>query len=210
MERRMRHRFTALLPLATLAAAVAALAPAPAQGAMQSTELSRNLCQTTGGGRFVEIPGFPGEWIDQRLIRDIRWMRRKFNIFITDGYSTSPAHSANGEHPRGLATDIVPYFSRGGTWQQIDDLAEHTEPAQNQPRPPWRWVGWDGDAGHGWGDHLHLSWSHSDTPFGQPARVVYTRRCPREGLAKYAQASPGFSSRALETEIAPAVPEPDE
>jgi hypothetical protein len=46
---------------------------------------------------------------------------------------------------------------------------------------PWRWVGWNGDPGHGRGDHLHLSWSHSDTDPEHPARVVYTRRCPRSG-----------------------------
>ena len=39
-------------------------------------------------------------------------------------------------------------------------------------------VGWNGDAGHGRGDHLHLSWSHSETKPKTPARVVYTRKCP--------------------------------
>jgi hypothetical protein len=46
---------------------------------------------------------------------------------------------------------------------------------------PWRWVGWNGDAGHGRGNHLHLSWSHSPSKPGHPARVVYTRRCPKSG-----------------------------
>ena len=27
--------------------------------------------------------------------------------------------------------------------------------------PPFRWVGYEGDAGHGCGNHLHLSWNHS-------------------------------------------------
>ena len=27
--------------------------------------------------------------------------------------------------------------------------------------PPFRWVGYDGDAGHGCGNHLHLSWNHA-------------------------------------------------
>ena len=32
------------------------------------------------------------------------------------------------------------------------------------PRPPFRWVGYDGDAGHGCGNHLHLSWNHARRP----------------------------------------------
>ena len=30
--------------------------------------------------------------------------------------------------------------------------------------PPFRWVGYDGDAGHGCGNHLHLSWNHAIAP----------------------------------------------
>jgi hypothetical protein len=210
----MDVRRTALPLLAAVAAAVATLAPAPALGGMTSTQISRNLCETTGGGRFVELNPYPGEYLDRRLIRDMRWMRRKYAIFVTDGYSTSGAHSPNGEHPIGLALDIVPDWGRGGSWKLIDDLAEKTEPVQNQPKPPWRWVGWDGDANHGWGNHLHLSWSHSPTPFGEPARTVYTRKCPLEGDGRSAmvasKAPRGFSSAALETEIAPAVPELNE
>ena len=131
-----------------------------------------------GGGRFVDIPGFPGETIDRRLLADIRWMKRRFDIFITDGYSTDPAHARNGEHPIGLAADIVPNRAKGGTWRKIGALARKTEPRQDHPIPPWRWVGWNGDSGHGRGDHLHLSWMHSETKPKDPARVVYTRKCP--------------------------------
>jgi hypothetical protein len=167
--------------LAALAGALCAalvIAASPAAGEMQSTKLSRHLCKTVGGGKFVDIPGFPGERIDRRLLRDIHWMRRSFDIFITDGYSTSPVHAANGEHPIGLALDIVPNRARGGNWNKIDRLARLAEPKQNRPRAPWRWVGYDGDAGHGRGHHLHLSYMHSPTPPKDPARVVYTRRCP--------------------------------
>ena len=150
----------------------------PASAEMRSVQLEKHLCKTTGGGKFVDIPGFPGEKIDRRLLPDIRWMKRRYEVFITDGYATS-GHSPYGEHPIGLATDIVPYFARGGSWDKIDRLARRAEPAQNQPRLPWRWVGYDGDAGHGRGHHLHLSWAHSDnTTFGEPARWVLTRKCP--------------------------------
>ena len=135
---------------------------------MQSVEISDKVCQTTGGGKIVDIPGFPGEKIDRRLLNDIKYLRRKYKIFITDGYSTNPVHSANGEHPRGLALDIVPNFAAGGDWNDIDRLAKMAEPSQNQPRSPFRWVGYNGDSGHGRGHHLHLSYSHSGSAFGKP------------------------------------------
>lgn len=165
-----------VLPLTAMAAAL--LVTAPPASAMRSEKIARHLCKTVRGGRFVPIPGFPGEKIDRRLIPDIRWMKRRFDIFITDGYSRDRAHAENGEHPIGLATDIVPNRGNGGTWSDIGDLAHLAEPRQDQPLMPWRWVGWNGDAGHGRRDHLHLSWSHSETKPGDPARVVYTRRCP--------------------------------
>lgn len=80
-----------------------AFAPA-ALGEMTSTPINSKLCETTGGGRFVKIPGFPGEKIDRRLLTDIEWLLER--------------------------------------------------------------------------DHLHLSWSHSDTKPEKPARTVYTIKCP--------------------------------
>lgn len=155
------------------------IATGSAHGEMRSVQLKKNLCKTTGGGKFVDIPGFPGEKIDRRLLPDIRWMKRNYSIFITDGYARY-GHAANGEHPIGLATDIVPHRNRGGTWGKIDRLAEKVEPRQNRPMLPWRWVGYNGDAGHGRGAHLHLSWSHSsNTTPGKPARWVLTRKCPK-------------------------------
>lgn len=170
-------RIQTLLLSATALVASAAFV-APAQGAMRSDRISTNLCLTTGGGRFVPIPGFPGERIDQRLLTDIAYLQRKYKIFVTDGYSDDPVHASNGEHPIGLAADIVPYTAAGGTWQDINRLAKLAEPAQNEPIPPFRWVGYNGDAGHGRGDHLHLSWDHSMTTPGRAARSVYTLRCP--------------------------------
>ena len=143
---------------------------------MRSERLGPNLCLTTGGGKFVKVPGFPGERIDRRLLNDIKFLRRKYEIFLTDGYSTDPVHSANGEHPIGLAADIVP--ASGGSWRQISALAKMAEPRQDQPRAPFRWVGYNGDANHGRGHHLHLSWDHSEAKFGRPARSVYSLRCP--------------------------------
>lgn len=168
----------ALLALLALSATCLLALAGDAGARMVSHKLGPTLCETTGGGRFVAIPGFPGERIDRRLLRDIRWIEKRYPIFITDGYSRDPVHSQNGEHPIGLALDIVPNRAEGGTWSDIDRLARWAEPRQNRPRAPFRWVGYDGDAGHGRGNHLHLSWSHSETRPGRPAKLVETIRCP--------------------------------
>jgi len=171
------RRTWTLIGLVVAVVALAAFATA-APGKMRSKKLGPDLCETTGGGRFVPIPGFPGERIDRRLLPDVRYLIRRYKIFITDGYSHDAVHAANGEHPLGLALDIVPNTAAGGSWRLISKLAKHAEPHQNQPIAPWRWVGYNGDAGHGRGNHLHLSWNHSDARPYHPARSVYTMRCP--------------------------------
>ena len=186
MLSKLRSKITVTAAIAVAALAVLAL-PAPAK--MQSTKVDGGLCLTEGGGRFVDVPGFPGEKIDRRLVRDVKYLKRNYKIFVTDGYSTDPVHSANGEHPVGLALDIVPNQAKGGTWGDIDRLAEWAEPKQNAPVAPFRWVGYDGDSGHGRGDHLHLSWMHSPAKFGKPAESVYTMRCPKRG-PKHGESEP--------------------
>jgi len=171
-----RRTRTLLICLLALVAVGASTALAPA--AMRSKKIDRNLCKTTGGGRFVDIPGFPGERVDRRLLPDVRYLIRKYRIFITDGYSKDGVHAVNGEHPLGLALDIVPDKANGGSWKLISRLAKRVEPQQNVPLAPFRWVGYNGDANHGRGNHLHLSWNHSDARPYHPARTVYTMRCP--------------------------------
>ncbi len=147
---------------------------------MRSKKLGKNLCKTTGGGKFVRIPHAGGARIDRRLLPDIRWMQRNYKIEIGDGYAPT-GHAPNGEHPIGLAVDIFSGKGRKG-WDKIDKLARYAEPRQNDPRLPWRWVGYNGDSGHGRGDHLHLSWSHNDrTKPRRPAKWVLTRSCPGDG-----------------------------
>lgn len=180
---------TLLLAVIALVAASALASPAGAK--MRSQRIQGGLCLTTGGGRFVDIPGFPGEQIDRRLLRDMRYFERKYKIFVTDAYSNDPVHASNGEHPIGLAADIVPDTSEGGTWKDITRLAKWAEPVQNQPIPPFRWVGYNGDAGHGRGDHLHLSWDHSDARAGHPAKSVYTFKCPGKGKGGRVPDDPG-------------------
>lgn len=171
-----------LASIAVAASLVALLVlTASSTGAMRSKKLSASLCETTGGGRIVGIPGFPGERIDRRLLADIKYLRKRYGIFVTDGYSNDGVHAYNGEHPMGLALDIAPDPGRGGSWRSITRLAKAAEPRQNQPVAPFRWVGYNGDSGHGRGHHLHLSWNHSETKPGRIARTVYTMRCPGKG-----------------------------
>lgn len=189
-------------------ALIAALAlVAAAGGAMRSEKLGPALCETTGGGRFVEIPEFPGERIDRRLLTDIRRLERRYRILITDGYSLDAVHAANGEHPIGLAIDVVPDRAAGGRWSDIDRLARWAEPRPDHPRAPFRWVGYDGDAGHGRGNHLHLSWSHTMTKPGRPARTVYTMRCPTAPIAPL-PIEPESDPTAGGTGIDPTIPLP--
>jgi hypothetical protein len=163
---------------AVLALTGMALAARSASKKMVSTKLGPRLCETVGGGKFVDIPEFPGERIDRRLLTDLGWLEAKYKIFVTDAYSMDSVHASNGEHPIGLAADIVPNKAVGGTWNDIDRLAAWAEPTQDHPRTPFRWVGYNGDSGHGRGNHLHLSWNHSDTKPGIPAATVDTIFCP--------------------------------
>ena len=136
-----------------------------------------------GRGKIVAIPGSPGERVDRRLLPDIRWMRARYHIAITDGFALE-GHAPHGEHPIGAAIDIVP--GPGGSWNDIDRLARFAEPRQNRPRAPFRWVGYNGDAGHGRGNHLHLSWVHGPARRGHPARwiEVLTGGKPRSYVAR--------------------------
>jgi hypothetical protein len=125
----------------------------------------------------ASIPHEEGDMVDSRIIPDLRWIAKRYPIFITDGYSgplpngeyagCHGCHVRGSDHYNGVAVDIVPLNGDGkcdATWAPITRLALWAEPVQNEPRPPFRWVGYDGDAGHGCGNHLHLSWSHAPAP----------------------------------------------
>ena len=136
------------------------------------------LRRVHGGGRFVAIPGMPWARIDRRLLPGLMYLVRKYKVRVGDGYAPY-GHAPRGEHPLGLAVDLYP--GPGGTWSDVDRLARWAEPRQDQPRPPYRWVGYNGDANHGnprickpargCAPHLHLSWAHSP---GRPRRPVRT------------------------------------
>lgn len=158
----------ALLGLAVLAASFASAGP-------ESTRL------VYAPGKIVPVPASipheAGDMVDRRILPDLLWISRRFPIYVTDGYSgplpngkragCDRCHTRRSDHYNGLAVDVVPLS--GGTgctrgWLPITRLARWAEPTQGKPRAPFRWVGYDGDAGHGCGDHLHLSWNHATAP----------------------------------------------
>jgi hypothetical protein len=134
----------------------------------------------------ASIPHEEGDMVDKRIIGDLRWIAARYPIYVTDGYSgplpngehvgCNMCHVKNSDHYNGLAVDLVPLNGTMGkcdaSWEPITRLAEWAEPEQNKPAPPFRWVGYDGDAGHGCGNHLHLSWQHPATPMFQLAEWV--------------------------------------
>jgi hypothetical protein len=142
-----------------------------------------------GTGKIVPIPASiphaEGDMVDRRIIPNLRWIAQRFPIYVTDGYSgplpngehagCNNCHVKNSDHYNGLAVDIVPTNPSAkcdANWTGITRLALWAEPVQNEPRPPFRWVGYDGDAGHGCGHHLHLSWNHAIAPMFQLAEWV--------------------------------------
>lgn len=126
------------------------------------------------GGWLAPIPG--GQQCDRRIVPDVLTLIRVYHVAVTACYAPS-GHAAGGEHPLGLATDIVP--GTGGSWDDVDQLAADTgwiracgasgvRPAC--PLKPWvRFVGYDGYPNHGRGNHLHISWQHGP---GKPASTV--------------------------------------
>ena len=131
------------------------------------------------------IPHEEGDMVDSRIVPDLRWIAQHFPIYVTDGYSgpllngehvgCDMCHVKGSDHYNGLAVDVIPLNGDGKcdeTWKGITRLALWAEPLQNKPVPPFRWVGYDGDAGHGCGNHLHLSWQHATVPQFQLAEWV--------------------------------------
>ncbi|HEU4598201.1 MAG TPA: hypothetical protein VFS26_00510, partial [Solirubrobacterales bacterium] len=133
----------------------------------------------------ASIPHEEGDMVDRRIIPNLRWLAQRYPIYVTDGYSgplpngeyagCHGCHTKNSDHHYGLAVDVIPLNPSArcdANWAGITRLAHWAEPQQNKPRPPFRWVGYEGDAGHGCGNHLHLSWNHAAGPEFEVAEWV--------------------------------------
>jgi hypothetical protein len=151
-------------------------------------------------GRFVpipnDIPHQAGSRIDSRLIPNLRWLRKRFPFYVTEGYAgplknvgtvgCPDCHVRGSDHHYGAAVDLVALdFSRSCStrWRPITRLARWAEPRQNAPVSPFRWIGYDGDSGHGCGHHLHLSWNHADGPAFRPPAWIQVFRVTFTGVA---------------------------
>ena len=132
--------------------------------------------QSFAQGGIVPIPGMPGESIHSSILGDVSRLIQRYRLLVTDGYAPT-GHAASGEHPKGLAIDVVP--GAGGSWDLIDQLAAWAEPSQNAPRPPFRWVGYTGDPNHGRGNHLHLSWGGTGGNLGAVGGMPGIMKTPR-------------------------------
>ena len=169
-----------LLAIATLVLAAAVLLGlAGVAGAAIGTETARGTTRLLyAPGKIVPIPASipheEGDMVDRRIVRDLRWLAQRYPIYVTDGYSgrlpdgshagCHGCHVKNSDHYNGLAVDIVPISGTArcdASWRGITRLARWAEPRNNRPIPPFRWVGYNGDSGHGCGHHLHLSWNHA-------------------------------------------------
>jgi len=193
----------ALLALGLLAANTASAGPA-------STRLAY------APGEIVPIPASipheEGDMVDKRIVGNLRWIASRFPIYVTDGYSgllpngeqagCDNCHVKNSDHHNGLAVDIVPLTPSSkcdASWKGITRLAIWAEPVQNEPVPPFRWVGYDGDAGHGCGHHLHLSWQHAPVLEFQLAEWVEVFPTGPAGARKPRHKRPKAPDRKLPT-----------
>jgi hypothetical protein len=181
-----QHRGQAISAFVALAltALIACLAVAPAASAAPIPTRF-----VYGSGEIIPIPASipheEGDMVDRRIVPNLRWLAQRYPIYVTDGYSGKlpngehagcrGCHVKHSDHYNGLAVDIVALDGSGrcdAAWRGITRLARWAEPVQNRPRGPFRWVGYDGDAGHGCGHHLHLSWEHALAPMFELAEWV--------------------------------------
>ncbi|HEX5762336.1 MAG TPA: hypothetical protein VFY04_04360 [Solirubrobacterales bacterium] len=163
------------------------------------------------------IPHEEGDMVDRRIVPNLRWLSQRFPIYVTDGYSgrlpgtaehvgCRGCHVTGSDHHNGLAVDIV---ARSGSsqcdagWRGITRLARWAEPRQNRPLAPFRWVGYDGDAGHGCGHHLHLSWEHATVRQWQLAEWVQVFAVSFQGVASRPQPRPDSRPPAPEPPPSP-------
>jgi hypothetical protein len=149
-------------------------------------EQARRYRSAAGSGGGVQVGPVGSSWLavvpgttfecDRRIVPDVVVLIERYHLQLTACYAPT-GHAADGEHPLGLAVDVVP--APPASWGAVDKMAldvgwvrscgaSGVRPAC--PLRPWvRFVGYDGYEGHGRGNHLHLSWAHGP---GRPAAWV--------------------------------------
>ena len=181
MERRISVTALVLASMAPLLLCLGVAKAAAAPASLPSASAPPAARTVEAPGRLVPIPASipheAGDMVDSRIVPDLRWIAQRYPIYVTDGYSgplpngehigCDECHARGSDHYNGLAVDLVPAEPSStcdSHWTAITALALWAEPVQDKPVPPFRWVGYEGDAGHGCGNHLHLSWNHAPAP----------------------------------------------
>jgi hypothetical protein len=141
---------------------------------------------------------FNGRWLapvpgtdvrcDARIVNDVVYLMHRFGLTVTACFAAS-GHRIHGEHPLGLAIDVVP---TDGNWDRTQAAAQlfawspscAASGCAGHVRPPMRVVLYNGYPGHGdpghcrapaCPPHLHLSWAHGPTEPLSPASWVEQR-----------------------------------
>jgi hypothetical protein len=142
---------------------------------------------------------FTGRWLapvpgttvrcDARIVDDVLYLMRRFGLTVTACFAAT-GHEIHGEHPLGLAIDVVP---ADGNWERTQAAARlfgwsptcAASGCAGDIRPPMRVVLYNGYPGHGDPEHcrapacqahLHLSWAHATTEPLSPAPWIEQRR----------------------------------
>jgi hypothetical protein len=136
-------------------------------------------------GRWLAPVGGTAAICDSRIVPDVLALVRRYRLAAGDCFSLT-GHAHDGEHPLGLAVDVVP--GPGGSWDLVAQAARDlgwrpacaaTGCAGLLPAP-FRFIGYNGYPGHGdpahagGNAHLHLSWQHTPAAPGTPAARVQT------------------------------------
>jgi hypothetical protein len=138
-------------------------------------------------GRWLAaVPG-AGVRCDARIVDELVALLERFGLTATACFAAT-GHAVGGEHPLGLAVDLVP---RDGDWSRTLAAARSfgwspscaTHGCAGVVRAPMRVVLYNGYPGHGdpahcpapgCGAHLHLSWLHGAAAPLTPAPWVAT------------------------------------
>jgi hypothetical protein len=150
-----------------------------------SAAVSTGVRRVPFAGRWLaRVPG-TNVRCDTRIVDDVTYIADRFGLTVTACFAAS-GHKVHGEHPLGLAVDLVP---RDGDWDRTGATARFfgwrpicaPTGCAGDVRPPMRVVLYNSYPGHGdpshcpapkCAAHLHLSWAHGSAPPLTPAQWV--------------------------------------
>jgi hypothetical protein len=161
---------------------------------MWSRRYRASATPSTNPGEVQVLP-FTGHWLaplpgtsiecDARIVDDVIWLTDRFGLTVTACFAAT-GHALYGEHPLGLAVDVVP---SGGDWSRTLEAARYfgwsercaATGCAGVASPPMRVVLYNRFPGHGdplhchppaCSAHLHLSWVHGAAAPASPAPWV--------------------------------------